>query len=97
VTQDEYEALVRKNAEGFSLGGLVQKYAAGGLVMNQANIYGSDAKQDPASAYKFADGGQAGSPPAYAEGGLVANSPTVDFDPARIDAIVGELHALNAG
>lgn len=97
VTQDEYEALVRKNAEGFSLGGLVQKYAEGGLVMNQANIYGSDAKQDPASAYKFADGGQAGSPPAYAEGGLVANSPTVDFDPARIDAIVGELHAMNAG
>jgi len=97
VTQDEYEAMVRKNAEGFSLGGLVQKYAEGGLVMNQANIYGSDAKQDPASAYKFADGGQAGSPPAYAEGGLVANSPTVEFDPARIDAIVGELHAMNAG
>lgn len=32
----------------------------------------------------------------YAAGGLVANSPTVDFDPARIDAIVGELHAMNA-
>ncbi|MEN9885665.1 MAG: PcfJ-like protein [Pseudomonadota bacterium] len=97
VTEDEYKALVRRNAEDFSLGGLVQKYAEGGLVMNQANIYGSDAKQNPASAYKFADGGQAGSPPAYAEGGLVANSPTVDFDPARIDAIVGELHAMNAG
>jgi hypothetical protein len=35
----------------------------------------------------------------YAEGGAVtgANFPTDDFDPARIDAIVGELHALNAG
>lgn len=35
----------------------------------------------------------------YAEGGQVsgANFPTDDFDPARIDAIVGELHALNAG
>lgn len=35
----------------------------------------------------------------FAEGGLVggANSPTLDFDPARIDAIVDELHALNAG
>ena len=35
----------------------------------------------------------------FAEGGLVggANSPTLDFDPARIDTIVGELHALNAG
>ena len=41
--------------------------------------------------------------PGYADGGLVesdpsgANSPTLDFDPARIDTIVGELHALNAG
>lgn len=35
----------------------------------------------------------------YAEGGQVsgANFPTDDFDPARIDAIVGELHAMNAG
>lgn len=35
----------------------------------------------------------------FAEGGLVggANFPTYDFDPARIDSIVGELHALNAG
>lgn len=35
----------------------------------------------------------------FAAGGLVsdANFPTGDFDPARIDAIVGELHALNAG
>jgi hypothetical protein len=32
----------------------------------------------------------------FAAGGLVANSPTGDFDPARIDAIVGDLHALNA-
>ena len=34
----------------------------------------------------------------YAEGGMVtgANFPTDDFDPARIDAIVGELHAMNA-
>jgi hypothetical protein len=34
----------------------------------------------------------------YAEGGQVsgANFPTDDFDPARIDAIVGELHAMNA-
>ena len=34
----------------------------------------------------------------YAEGGEVsgANFPTDDFDPDRIDAIVGELHAMNA-
>lgn len=38
------------------------------------------------------------SPEGFAQGGLVdgANSPTDDFDPARIDAIVGELHAMNA-
>ncbi len=41
--------------------------------------------------------------PGYADGGLVeadqsgANFPTDDFDPARIDSIVGELHAMNAG
>jgi hypothetical protein len=36
--------------------------------------------------------------PGYAEGGQVsgANFPTDDFDPDRIDAIVGELHAMNA-
>ena len=35
----------------------------------------------------------------FAAGGLVggANFPTYDFDPARIDSIVGELHAMNAG
>lgn len=35
----------------------------------------------------------------FANGGLVggANFPTYDFDPARIDSIVGDLHALNAG
>lgn len=35
----------------------------------------------------------------YQAGGQVsgANFPTGDFDPARIDTIVGELHALNAG
>lgn len=81
--------------EGFNLGGLVQKYADGGLV--GSNIYNSDAMQDPASAYRFADGGQAGDVRAYADGGLVANSHTADFDPARIDAIVGDLNALNAG
>lgn len=81
--------------EGFNLGGLVQKYADGGLV--GSNIYNSDAMQDPSSAYRFADGGQAGDVRAYADGGLVANSPTADFDPARIDAIVGDLNALNAG
>lgn len=93
-------------ASGFSGGGQVRGYAEGGIVnqtvnqpTNQANIYNSDAKQDPASAYKFADGGFAGSVPGYAAGGVVsgANFPTDDFDPARIDAIVGELHALNAG
>ena len=44
----------------------------------------------------FAQGGQVRG---YADGGAVsgANFPTDDFDPARIDAIVGELHALNAG
>lgn len=88
--------------EGFALGGLVQKYAAGGIVGDSlvgSNIYNSDAKQDPASAYKFADGGFAGSVPGYATGGQVsgANFPTDDFDPARIDAIVGDLHAMNAG
>jgi hypothetical protein len=95
VTEDEYKDIVRKNAEGFALGGLVQKYADGGLV--GSNIYNSDAMQDPASAYRFADGGQAGDVRAYADGGLVANSHTADFDPARIDAIVGDLNALNAG
>lgn len=78
-----------------AMGGLVQKYADGGLV--GSNIYNSDAMQDPASAYRFADGGQAGDVRAYADGGLVANSHTADFDPARIDAIVGDLNALNAG
>jgi hypothetical protein len=34
--------------------------------------------------------------PGFATGGLVANFPTDDFDPARIDAIVDELHAMNA-
>lgn len=82
-------------ASGFAMGGLVQKYAEGGLV--GSNIYNSDAMQDPASAYRFADGGQAGDVRAYADGGLVANSHTADFDPARIDAIVGDLNALNAG
>lgn len=82
-------------ASGFAMGGLVQKYADGGLV--GSNIYNSDAMQDPASAYRFADGGQAGDVRAYADGGLVANSHTADFDPARIDAIVGDLNALNAG
>lgn len=44
----------------------------------------------------FAQGGQVRG---YADGGQVsgANFPTGDFDPARIDTIVGELHALNAG
>ena len=44
----------------------------------------------------FSRGGQVRG---YAEGGQVsgANFPTGDFDPARIDTIVGELHALNAG
>lgn len=82
-------------ASGFAMGGLVQKYADGGLV--GSNIYNSDAMQDPESAYRFADGGQAGDVRAYADGGLVANSHTADFDPARIDAIVGDLNALNAG
>lgn len=42
---------------------------------------------------------QGGQVRGYAEGGQVsgANFPTGDFDPARIDTIVGELHALNAG
>ena len=85
-------------AEGFSQGGQVRGYAEGGIVSG-SNFYNSDAKQDPASAYKFADGGFAGSVPAYASGGVVsgANFPTDDFDPARIGSIVDELHALNAG
>jgi hypothetical protein len=43
----------------------------------------------------FARGGQVRG---YAAGGMVsgANFPTDDFDPARIDAIVDELHAMNA-
>ena len=42
--------------------------------------------------------GRGGQVRGYAQGGSVtgANSPTDDFDPARIDAIVGELHAMNA-
>lgn len=44
----------------------------------------------------FASGGQVRG---YAEGGMVsgANFPTGDYDEARIDNIVGELHAMNAG
>ena len=41
-----------------------------------------------------------GTPPeGFAEGGMVsgANFPTGDYDEARIDNIVGELHAMNAG
>jgi hypothetical protein len=34
--------------------------------------------------------------PGFATGGLVANFPTDDFDPDRIDSIVAELHAMNA-
>lgn len=60
MTQDEYDAIVRKNAEGFAQGGAVHGYQAGGAVNG-------------------------------------ANSPTGDFDPARIDAIVDQLHAMNAG
>lgn len=88
VTEDEYKNIVRKNAEGFAEGGLVG-----------SNIYNSDAMQNPREAYRFADGGHAGDSYSYAGGGLVggANSPTLDFDPDRIDSIVGELHAMNAG
>jgi hypothetical protein len=119
-SQSELEDLVQQAAErsaktqnegrpwiSKAMGGLVQKYAEGGMVSGSqtggglvgSNIYNSDAKQDPASAYKFADGGFAGSVPGYAAGGQVsgANFPTDDFDPARIDAIVGDLHAMNAG
>jgi hypothetical protein len=44
----------------------------------------------------FARGGQVRG---YAAGGMVsgANFPTEDFDPDRIDSIVAELHAMNAG
>ena len=82
----ENDIKLKGSDEGFAEGGLVG-----------SNIYNSDAMQDPASAYRFADGGQAGDVRAYADGGLVANSHTADFDPARIDAIVGDLNALNAG
>jgi hypothetical protein len=43
----------------------------------------------------FSRGGQVRG---YSEGGMVgdANFPTDDFDPDRIDAIVAELHAMNA-
>lgn len=101
MTEDEFKAYEAEiKGEGFATGGLVQKYADGGVVNNGlvgSNIYNSDAMQNPASAYRFADGGQAGDVRAYADGGLVANSHTADFDPARIDAIVGDLNALNAG
>lgn len=89
-TEDEYKDIVRKNAEGFAEG-----FAEGGLV--GSNIYNSDAMQNPREAYRFADGGNAGDVYQYAEGGAVGNFPTYDFDPARIDSIVGYLHALNAG
>jgi hypothetical protein len=44
----------------------------------------------------FSRGGQVRG---YSEGGIVgdANFPTDDFDPDRIDSIVAELHAMNAG
>lgn len=90
-------AVVTPSADSkeLSLDGFSQKYADGGLV--GSNIYNSDAMQDPNSAYKFADGGQAGDVRGFADGGLVANFHTDDFDPDRIDAIVGDLNALNAG
>jgi len=63
--------------------------------------------EDDFKAYQ-AELGQGGPPPenfarggevhGFSEGGAVsgANFPTVDFDPARIDSIVGEFHAMNA-
>jgi hypothetical protein len=76
LTNEEFLKMQSQNPGDFSLGGLVNKYAEGGVVMNQsnmnqANMYNSDAKQDPTSAYKFSDGGFAGNVPAYALGGLV--------------------------
>lgn len=85
LTIDEIRSLI-KPPEGFAEGGLVG-----------SNIYNSDAMQNPREAYRFADGGNAGDVYQYAEGGAVGNFPTDDFDPARIDSIVGDLHALNAG
>lgn len=60
MTKDELlKFLGETPAEGFSRGGAVHGYQAGGMVSG-------------------------------------ANFPTDDFDPARIDAIVDQLHAMNA-
>ena len=65
-----------EDGSGFSNGGAVRGYKAGGVVRSLEGLH-----------QRYAEGGEVGG----------ANSPTDDFDPARIDAIVGELHALNAG
>lgn len=65
-----------EDGSGFSNGGAVRGYKAGGVVRSLEDLH-----------QRYAEGGEVGG----------ANFPTDDFDPARIDAIVGELHALNAG
>lgn len=65
-----------EDGSGFSNGGAVRGYKAGGVVRSLEDLH-----------QRYADGGAVSG----------ANFPTDDFDPARIDAIVGELHALNAG
>ena len=65
-----------EDGSGFSNGGAVRGYKAGGVVRSLEDLH-----------QRYAEGGEVGG----------ANFPTDDFDPARIDAIVEELHALNAG
>lgn len=74
-------------------GGAVRGNQAGGDVRNGVR---SLAKMFEEYATPAASTAKQAEVPGYAAGGLVANSPTDDFDPARIDAIVGELHAMNA-
>ena len=67
--------------------------AAPDLLAKDSDMKNQNIGETPPEGY--ARGGQVRG---YARGGQVsgANFPTGDFDPDRIDAIVGELHAMNA-
>lgn len=98
LIQAAAERSVRQQTTGLpwinkAQGGAVRGNQAGGDVRNGVR---SLAKMFEEYATPAASTAKQAEVPGYAAGGLVANSPTDDFDPARIDAIVGELHAMNA-
>lgn len=83
--------------------GLIDARAAGNplpgrpafMTQDEFKAFQNELSGETPPAEGFSRGGQVRG---YAEGGQVsgANFPTDDFDPARIDAIVDELHAMNA-